>query len=112
MSIDPTTRPSQSAIWSQIQAISSLTTPSYCLIVQDAETALQKIPSGCVNTCLTSPPYWSARDYEHEEQIGLEECIEEYINKIVAVFAQVRRVLVEDGTAWLNLGDCYLHSYS
>lgn len=60
-----------------------------------------------VNTCVASPPYWGLRDYGSDGQIGLEKTPEEYVAKIVQVFREVRRVLADDGTLWLNLGDTY-----
>jgi len=78
------------------------------LLRGDAAAELVKLPAGIVHTCLTSPPYWQARDYGHDGQIGREESAEEYVRRIVEVFAQVKRVLVDEGTAWLNLGDTYL----
>ncbi|HML97897.1 MAG TPA: site-specific DNA-methyltransferase [Tepidiformaceae bacterium] len=58
---------------------------------------------------MTSPPYWGLRDYsvEREAQIGAEDDLDEYISRLTAVFAEVRRVLADDGTLWLNLGDSY-----
>lgn len=73
----------------------------------DALETLQRLPDGLVHTCVTSPPYWGLRDYGAEGQIGLEETPEEYVEKIVEVFREVRRVLRDDGTLWLNLGDSY-----
>lgn len=63
-----------------------------------------------VQCVCTSPPFWGLRDYGMENQIGLERTPEEYIEKMVAVFREVRRVLRKDGTAWLNLGDCHAGS--
>jgi DNA modification methylase len=60
-----------------------------------------------VQTCVTSPPYWGLRDYGHDGQIGLEDTPEAYVARMVEVFRQVRRVLADDGTLWLNLGDSY-----
>lgn len=60
-----------------------------------------------VQCCVTSPPYFGLRDYGHAGQIGLESTPDEYIAKLVEVFRQVRRVLADDGTLWLNLGDSY-----
>ena len=60
-----------------------------------------------VQCCITSPPYWGLRDYGVEGQFGLEKTLEEYISKMVDVFREVRRVLRDDGTLWLNLGDTY-----
>jgi DNA modification methylase len=62
---------------------------------------------GCVQMVVTSPPYWGLRDYGAEGQIGMELTPAEYTSNIVAVFAELWRVLKSDGTAWLNLGDCY-----
>lgn len=72
--------------------------------------SLRHLPSASVHCCVTSPPYWGLRDYGREEQIGLEETPEAYVAKMVAVFREVRRVLREDGTLWLNLGDSYASS--
>jgi len=60
-----------------------------------------------VQTCVTSPPYFGLRDYGHGGQIGLEETPEEYVRKLVEVFREVKRVLKDDGTLWLNIGDSY-----
>lgn len=60
-----------------------------------------------VNCIVTSPPYWGLRDYGHPGQLGLEKTPEEYVANMVAVFREVRRVLRDDGTLWLNLGDSY-----
>ena len=66
---------------------------------------LKGMRSASVQTCITSPPYWGLRDYGVPGQIGLEKTPEEYVAKLVAVFREVRRVLRDDGTLWLNLGD-------
>ena len=68
---------------------------------------LAEMPDGSVQTCITSPPYWGLRDYGEDGQLGLEPTPEEYVNNMVAVFREVRRVLRDDGTLWLNLGDSY-----
>jgi DNA modification methylase len=60
-----------------------------------------------VHCCVTSPPYWGLRDYGHDGQIGMEATPEEYVARMVEVFREVRRVLRNDGTLWLNLGDSY-----
>jgi DNA modification methylase len=73
----------------------------------DAAAVLRALPAGSVQTCITSPPYWNLRDYSAEGQIGMEPTPAEYVAAIVAVFDQVRRVLRDDGTLWLNLGDSY-----
>lgn len=68
---------------------------------------LRTLPDECVQTCVTSPPYWGLRDYGTDGQLGLEKTPEEYVARMVDVFAEVRRVLRDDGTLWLNLGDSY-----
>jgi DNA modification methylase len=68
------------------------------------------IESGSVQTCVTSPPYLGLRDYGCNGQIGLEESVDEFIGKLVAVFREVRRVLRDDGTLWVNLGTSYAGS--
>lgn len=73
----------------------------------DCLETLQRMPDGIVNTCVTSPPYFGLRDYGHAGQIGLEPTPDEFIAKLVAVFREVRRVLKNDGCAWINMGDSY-----
>jgi DNA modification methylase len=73
----------------------------------DALAVLSALPERSVQTCVTSPPYWGLRDYGAAGQIGLEPTPAEYVAKLVAVFGQVRRVLANDGTLWVNLGDSY-----
>jgi DNA modification methylase len=68
---------------------------------------LKTLPDESVNCCVTSPPYFGLRDYGHENQIGLEETPELYVQKMVDVFTEVKRVLKKDGSLWLNLGDSY-----
>jgi DNA modification methylase len=68
---------------------------------------LKTLPDKVVNTVITSPPYWGLRDYGVDGQIGLEPSPEEFIQQMVEVFREVRRVLKNDGTLWLNLGDSY-----
>lgn len=65
------------------------------------------MPAESIQCCVTSPPYFGLRDYGHDGQIGLEQTPDEYVAKLVAVFREVRRVLRNDGTLWLNLGDSY-----
>lgn len=71
---------------------------------------LRLMPDQSVNTCVTSPPYFGLRDYGHEGQIGLEETPDAFVARLVEVFREVRRVLRDDGTLWLNLGDSYASS--
>jgi len=66
--------------------------------------------AGSVNCCVTSPPYFGLRDYGNDEQIGLEETPEAFVESLVKVFREVKRVLADDGTLWLNLGDSYAMS--
>ena len=73
----------------------------------DALEILKTLPDEHVQTCVTSPPYWGLRDYGVPGQLGLEPTPEEYVARMAAVFREVRRVLREDGTLWLNLGDSY-----
>jgi len=73
----------------------------------DCLQGLRELPDCSVNCCVTSPPYYGLRDYGVDGQIGLEETPEAYVEKMVAVFREVRRVLKDDGTLWLNLGDSY-----
>lgn len=68
---------------------------------------LEKLPSESVQCCITSPPYFRLRDYGVEGQIGLEETLDEYIEKLVNVFRELRRILKKDGILWLNLADIY-----
>lgn len=68
---------------------------------------LRTLPDQSAQCCVTSPPYWGLRDYGVAGQLGLEKTPEEYIAKLVAGFREVKRVLRDDGTLWLNLGDSY-----
>jgi DNA modification methylase len=73
----------------------------------DCIEMMRTLPDQSVNCCITSPPYFGLRDYGHEGQIGLEETPEAFVQKMVEVFREVKRVLRDDGTLWLNLGDSY-----
>ncbi len=77
------------------------------LIIGDSAKVLARLPDATFRACITSPPYWSLRDYGIAGQIGLESSIEHYINALVKVFDQVSRVLRDDGTLWLNIGDSF-----
>lgn len=77
------------------------------LYLGDALQGLAQIEDESVQTCITSPPYWGMRDYDHPGQIGLEATLAEYLERLMDVFAQVHRVLRPDGTLWLNVGDAY-----
>lgn len=73
----------------------------------NALTILRYIPDASVQCCVTSPPYWGLRDYGVADQIGLEDTLEEYMSNVVSVFKETKRVLRDDGTLWLNMGDTY-----
>ena len=77
----------------------------YQLLQGDCLNVLRTLPAASVHCVVTSPPYFRLRDYGIDGQIGLEPTIGEYIAKMVEVFTEVRRVLRNDGTLWLNLGD-------
>ena len=80
------------------------------LLCGDALEVLRTQDSGIADTCITSPPYFGLRSYGVDGQIGLEDTPEEYIARLVAVFSEVKRVLRDDGTLWLNIGDSYAGS--
>lgn len=77
------------------------------LITGDCRDVLPTLDTCSVQCCVTSPPYFALRDYGVDGQIGLEQSPDAYVAEMVAVFREVRRVLRDDGTLWLNLGDCY-----
>ena len=70
-------------------------------------SVLKGLPDGLVDCIMTSPPYWGLRDYGVKGQLGLEKTFDEYINKLCNIFDEVKRVLKNDGTCWVNLGDTY-----
>jgi len=84
--------------------------PTRLMLQGDVRDQLRRIPTASVQTCVTSPPYFGLRDYGMAEQIGLEPTPEAFITELVGVFREVRRVLKDDGTLWLNLGDSYCAS--
>ena len=74
----------------------------------DCIESLKKLEDQSINTCITSPPYWGLRNYNDEsKQLGMEDTPEEFVENLVNVFREVKRVLRDDGTVWLNLGDSY-----
>ena len=81
---------------------------SHAVVTGDCRELLSGFPAGSVRCCVTSPPYFGLRDYGADGQIGMERTLDDYVAELVAVFRQVRRVLRDDGTLWLNLGDSYL----
>jgi len=79
-----------------------------CAVVSgDVRNELSKLPENTFQCCVTSPPYWGLRDYAAINQIGAEENVNDYIDNLVKVFQEVKRVLKDDGTFWLNIGDSY-----
>ncbi len=83
--------------------------PSFIVHNCDVLEGLASLHDESINCCVTSPPYYGLRDYGVEGQIGLEVTPEDYIQKMVVVFHEVKRVLRNDGTLWLNIGDSYSH---
>lgn len=77
------------------------------ILLADARTKLLEFPDNTFQCCVTSPPYWGLRDYDHPGQIGAESKLDDYIADLVKVFREVRRTLKEDGIFWLNIGDAY-----
>jgi site-specific DNA-methyltransferase (adenine-specific) len=79
------------------------------IILGDCITGMKTLPDGCVQTCITSPPYFGLRDYGGgDSEIGQEDTVDGYVQKMTEVFREVRRILRDDGTLWLNLGDSYM----
>ena len=79
------------------------------IILGDCIAGMQTLPAGCIQTCITSPPYFGLRDYQGgTEEIGQEETVEGYVEQMVEVFREIKRILRDDGTVWLNLGDSYM----
>lgn len=77
------------------------------ILTGDCRETLKTLQDGSVNCCITSPPYFGLRCYGHEKQIGKEKTPEAFVSELVSVFREVKRVLRDDGTLWLNLGDSY-----
>src|SRR5579864_2273488 len=87
------------ARWSSICSTAHVSSSRYALLLGDVRETLANLPSGSIDTSLTSPPYWGARDYEHPAQSGLEPELGQYIENLVGIYREVRRVLVDEGTA-------------
>lgn len=83
-------------------------TPRWKILAGDVMDCLKQLDEKSVNCCVTSPPYWRLRDYGNDGQLGMEPTIGEYIEKMTEVFSAVHRVLKNDGTLWLNMGDSYV----
>jgi DNA modification methylase len=77
------------------------------ILTGDSLEVLPTLAEESVQCCVTSPPYWGLRDYDHPAQIGAEPSPETYVTHLVTIFREVRRVLRADGTLWLNVGDGY-----
>ena len=77
------------------------------IICGDALETLKNFPDESINCCITSPPYYGLRDYHKKEQIGREKTVEEYLDRLINVFREVRRVLKKDGTCFIVIGDSY-----
>lgn len=84
--------------------------PVGTVLLGDALTRLRRLPSGSVDTVVTSPPYFMLRNYGMPGQLGLEDSVDQWVAALLAVLAEVRRVLKPEGTLWLNLGDTYARS--
>ncbi|SSB97862.1 DNA modification methylase [Pseudomonas sp. 43mfcvi1.1] len=82
-------------------------TPSHQILVGDCIDMMRTLPDQSAQCCVTSPPYFGLRDYGMPDQIGLEETPAEFVSRLVQVFREVRRVLRDDGTLWVNMGDTY-----
>jgi DNA modification methylase len=82
-------------------------TQTWHLLTGDVRERLADLPAASVQCCVTSPPYWGLRDYGTDGQLGLEPTPDAYVASMVAVFREVRRVLRDDGTLWLNVGDSF-----
>ena len=77
------------------------------ILTGDSLEILPTLPAESIQCCVTSPPYWGLRDYDHPAQVGAEPSPELYVSNLVAIFREVRRTLRPDGTVWLNVGDGY-----
>lgn len=93
--------------WLSSTMVPALSSPNYEVYLGDCRQVLSAFPDQSVNCCVTSPPYWGLRDYGTSEQIGLENDPAAFVEELVSVFKEVRRVLRDDGVLWLNLGDSY-----
>lgn len=82
--------------------------PEGCDVIPgDSLHVLSQLRARSFKCCVTSPPYWGVRDYGYKGQVGAERDLDEYISKLRATFRQVHRVLADDGTLWLNIGDVF-----
>jgi hypothetical protein len=93
----------------QLLALNVYKLKHYALLDGDAGRLLPHLPARAFRTCITSPPYWRQRNYNHPEQVGQECDPEQYINRLADIFMQVHRTLTDDGTLWVNIDDSYHH---
>ena len=77
------------------------------IIIGNSLEKLKELQSSSVQCIVTSPPYWGLRDYDNEEQLGQEKTPEEFVSNLADIFEEGKRVLKDDGTAWINIGDTY-----
>lgn len=83
--------------------------PNHTILLGDCIEGMKSLPEGCIHTCITSPPYFGLRSYDGgDKEIGQEGTVDSYVAKMVEVFREVKRILRDDGTVWLNLGDSYM----
>lgn len=91
----------------EIQPLRDLKCSSSTIFQGNVLDVLRRMPSASIQAVVTSPPYWGVRDYGIDGQIGLEPTLEQYMNKLVSIFAEIKRVLKDNGVLWLNIGDSY-----
>jgi site-specific DNA-methyltransferase (adenine-specific) len=91
----------------KVERLSVLPVNQSVIYEGDAQAVLQRLPGDSIQCVVTSPPYWGLRDYNNLDQIGLEETLPQFINRLRSVFSEVRRILSPDGVLWLNIGDGY-----
>jgi DNA modification methylase len=75
------------------------------IIEGNALQMLKTLPDKSIDCCITSPPYWGLRDYGHDEQLGNEKTFKEFIDNLCNIFDEIKRVLKDEGTCFVNLGD-------
>jgi site-specific DNA-methyltransferase (adenine-specific) len=90
-----------------LQLMNDLVLSGATVLLGDCVERMKGLPAGSAQMCVTSPPYFGLRDYGVDGQLGLEQTPEQYVANMVEVFREVRRVLSDDGTLWLNIGDSY-----
>ena len=89
---------------------SGVLTSDLQILTGDCRELLSALPAESVQCCVTSPPYWGLRDYDHPSQIGAEPSPVKYVENLVEIFSKVKRILRKGGTLWLNVGDGYAHN--